>query len=143
MKDIQNWHNHPLNQEFIIKEKEEDYYEGVPKALVLDDSIKFDYSANKKIKRIKKYINYKDFDYEKATNWICDKSYKLGWDRNKHGKFDYNLTRRYFGRQRNEVERIGKKYQWIAYREFLCNLMDNYYYKENIITAILFIKILK
>lgn len=62
--------------------------------------------------------------------WICKKAYTLGWDYNKHGKFDYFIKQQNNGREQAHIERIGKKYQWLAYHEYLCNLMDNYQLKQ-------------
>lgn len=61
--------------------------------------------------------------------WICKKAYDFGWDYDKHGKFDYYVNR-HNGREHAYIERIGKKYQWLAYHEYLCNLMDNYKIQE-------------
>lgn len=61
--------------------------------------------------------------------WICKKAYDFGWDYDKHGKFDYYVNRNN-GREHAYIERIGKKYQWLAYHEYLCNLMDNYKIQE-------------
>lgn len=76
-----------------------------------------------------------DYDWDNPPNnkeycaWICEKAYDFGWSYEKHGKFDYyiNLGN---GRQPAKIERIGKKYQWIAYHEYLCNLLDNYKKKD-------------
>lgn len=61
--------------------------------------------------------------------WICKKAYDFGWDYQKHGKFDYYIKQN-TEREQAYIERIGKKYQWLAYHEYLCNLMDNYEIKE-------------
>lgn len=86
------------------------------------------------------FMRYKVGDYflddwvdapkrKQMCNWLCKKSYNFGWNYEKHGKFDYNV-RRNIGREEGNIERIGKKYQWIAFHEYICNLMDNYLYKE-------------
>ncbi len=93
---------------------------------------------------INKYANkMQDSGYDNIVNrhtlWICNKAYGLGWDYNKHGKFDEVFHSR--DCSPSTIERIGKKYQWLAYHEYLCNLADNYHYdgmfsnsKENYIT---------
>jgi DNA-binding transcriptional regulator GbsR (MarR family) len=63
-------------------------------------------------------------------SWICRKAYELGWDYEKHGKFDHNINSGR-GRDPAKIERIGKKYQWIAYNEYICNLADNYQKKKD------------
>ena len=76
-----------------------------------------------------------DYDWDNPPNnkeycaWICEKAYNLGWLYNKHGNFDYHINLGN-GRQPAKIERIGKKYQWIAYHEYLCNLLDNYKQKD-------------
>jgi len=87
MKSIQDWYDNPLSKKFIVKEKEENYYDGTHELFVLKGIIKFDDSTRKKIKTKKKYVEYGKFNYEKATNWICNKAYKLG---------GYNLYLLYF-----------------------------------------------
>lgn len=60
-----------------------------------------------------------------ATMRIID----YGYDEKRHGDYDRNI--RYYNRYENLVERIGKKYQWIALYEMLARLTDNYpIYKE-------------
>lgn len=59
-----------------------------------------------------------------ATMRIID----YGYDEKKHGNYDRNL--RYHNRHENLVERIGKKYQWIALYELLAKLTDNYRIKK-------------
>lgn len=61
-----------------------------------------------------------------AVNWIFE---KYGYDVNKHGEFDRNIG--YSGRHSNRVERIGKKYQWIAFYEILARVSDNYPFYED------------
>jgi|GEM_PF-825609 len=49
---------------------------------------------------------------------------KYGYDENKHGNFDNNIEK---GRGRSySQERIGKKYQWIAFFEILAKVADSY-----------------
>lgn len=75
--------------------------------------------------------NWQDIpDNQEYCAWIAQKAYEFGWDYKKHGKFDYNINRHQSDRSRAYIERIGKKYQWLAYHEYLCNLIDNYKLKE-------------
>ena len=51
----------------------------------------------------------------------------LGWTLERFGKFDRYVTRSgRGGREANKAERIGKKYQWIAFHELLARLSDNF-----------------
>ena len=68
-----------------------------------------------------------NIDVGRARRWVAKRAYALGWtkrrfpnDAGSHG--DYS-------RDRPIVERIGKKYQWIALGELLCRLSDNYWIK--------------
>jgi hypothetical protein len=55
-----------------------------------------------------------------AVMWIFD---KYGYDVEKHGKFDREIGS---GRSRaTENERIGKKYQWLAFHEILAMISDH------------------
>jgi hypothetical protein len=57
-----------------------------------------------------------------AVKWIIE---KYGYNVEKHGQFDQKIGS---GRGRENVmeERIGKKYQWIAFYEILARVSDNY-----------------
>lgn len=55
-----------------------------------------------------------------AVQWIFE---KYGYNKDKHGEYDNNLE--YYGRRGQTIERIGKKYQWIALYEMLARVSDN------------------
>ncbi len=66
-----------------------------------------------------------------AVKWIVE---KYGYDVEKHGKFDRKIP--CDGRHSHMTERIGKKYQWIAFYELLARVSDNipfyeYSYSQN------------
>jgi hypothetical protein len=58
-----------------------------------------------------------------ARRWVCKRAHDLGWTSERFTNFD----RTHYSRERtdHEVERIGKKYQWIAFRELLARMADN------------------
>ncbi|WP_198931823.1 AVAST type 2 anti-phage system protein Avs2 [Labilibacter marinus] len=56
-----------------------------------------------------------------SVKWIFD---KYGYDSKKHGKYDNDLD--YYGRGGATIERIGKKYQWIALHEMVARVSDNF-----------------
>ncbi len=62
-----------------------------------------------------------------AVKWIIE---RYGYDVEKHGEFDRTIGS---GRSRDNgrEERIGKKYQWIAFYEILARVSDNYPCYEN------------
>ncbi|MEQ5754030.1 AVAST type 2 anti-phage system protein Avs2 [Providencia hangzhouensis] len=65
------------------------------------------------------------FDLRLAERFIFNRVMELGWNPEQHGKFD-NIIGTGRGRRESNQERIGKKYQWIAYYEFMARLADNY-----------------
>jgi hypothetical protein len=65
------------------------------------------------------------FDAKIAQRFIFERVIDLGWCPEKHLSFDKSIgTGR--GRYESHQERIGKKYQWIAYYEFMARLSDNF-----------------
>ena len=63
-----------------------------------------------------------------AQRWILKRVRDLGWTEDRFGRFDYDLEP---GRGTTKPERMGKKYQWIAYHEFLAHLADNLEFRED------------
>ncbi|MCI5142345.1 MAG: hypothetical protein D3909_11645, partial [Candidatus Electrothrix sp. ATG1] len=76
--------------------------------------------------RTEKRKEPKKVDIASAMRWVANRAYRMGWtakrfadDRSQHkGGYAYS-------RDRPIVERIGKKYQWLALDELLCRLADN------------------
>ncbi len=66
------------------------------------------------------------FDLSIAQCWILKRVFELGWTVERFGQFDRNLSYGISGREANKPERVGKKYQWIAYHEFLAYVADNF-----------------
>jgi hypothetical protein len=69
------------------------------------------------------------FDLSAAQRWILKKVLNLGWTVERFGTFD-RITSRYDGRSAHKPERMGKKYQWIAYHEFLARVSDNFEFRD-------------
>ena len=66
------------------------------------------------------------FSRKWAQRWVCKKVYDLGWSKKLFGEFEKQI--RLLGgasRERKKIERIGKKYQWIAFHELLARMSDN------------------
>ena len=59
-----------------------------------------------------------------SRRWICKRAHELGWTAELFGDFEKNCCRDY-DRHNHRLERIGKKYQWIAFRELLARMADN------------------
>ena len=70
------------------------------------------------------------FDLSLAQRYILNRVFELGWTTERFGQFD-SFTIGDHGRDATKAERIGKKYQWIAYYEFLAYLADNYKYRPS------------
>ncbi|HMK19728.1 MAG TPA: AVAST type 2 anti-phage system protein Avs2 [Chitinophagaceae bacterium] len=72
--------------------------------------------------------NKKRFNVDLVQRYILKKVFDLGWDRKFFGKYDSNVDSNY--RNASKPERIGKKYQWIAYYEIMALLSDNYDFSD-------------
>jgi hypothetical protein len=70
------------------------------------------------------------FDLSIAQRWILKRVFDLGWTTERFGKFDREVNRDWgYGRGSRKPERIGKKYQWIAYHEFLARVADTFEFR--------------
>jgi hypothetical protein len=69
--------------------------------------------------------DWKKFSPNELSNYACKLIFEqYGYDVEKHGQFD--KTTNSLDRHRKNVERIGKKYQWIALYEVQARLADNH-----------------
>lgn len=86
-----------------------------------------------KIKRYTENVNSREaepwFDLTLIQHWIVKRVFDLGWTQEKFGLFDRQHGQSQ--RESHKTERIGKKYQWIAYHEILANLTDNFQFRES------------
>ena len=65
------------------------------------------------------------FDIQVLSNYAISLIFdKYGYDIELHGDFD--RYERSYGRERQQIERIGKKYQWLAMHEVAARLADNF-----------------
>ena len=64
------------------------------------------------------------YDVRNARRWICKRAHDLGWKQELFAEFDRQMGRG--DRYDHRIERIGKKYQWIAFHELLARLGDNF-----------------
>ena len=84
-----------------------------------------------------KYLNPRnkteplEFDLHKLRNWISNKIIQFGWKKEYFGEFDYFINRNYTDNFSTKYERMGKKYQWLAYNELLSKISDKYEFKSN------------
>lgn len=70
------------------------------------------------------------FDGNLARRWIMQRVTDLGWTVDRFGDFDRWVN---YGHARDAMkpERIGKKYQWLAYHELLARISDNFRLRED------------
>lgn len=80
------------------------------------------------ILHVSKAKNNLQFDLSIMQNYILRRVFDLGWSTKLFGNFDSNIIET--GRDSHKSERIGKKYQWIAYHEILAYLSDHYQYRD-------------
>jgi len=65
------------------------------------------------------------FDVSLAKSYIFKRIVELGWEPELFDEFD--RTGPYQWRDTNKPERMGKKYQWMAFHECLARVADNFY----------------
>ena len=70
------------------------------------------------------------FDTGLAQRWIFNRVVQLGWKQKLHGPFDREVNYFRINKYDCRLERIGKKYQWIALHELLARISDNFEFKE-------------
>lgn len=71
--------------------------------------------------------SFAEFSRRRAQRWIVKRAYDIGWNDAHFRDLDNHISRiRLDGRR--FLERVGKKYQWIALHEFLARVAANYHY---------------
>ena len=68
-------------------------------------------------------------DLRQIQRYILWRVFDLGWTTERFGYFD-RFSIGYHGREASKAERIGKKYQWIAYHEIMAFISDHFQYRE-------------
>lgn len=66
------------------------------------------------------------FDLRLVQRYVLGRVFELGWTPERFEQFDGNVPTS--GREEGKAERMGKKYQWIAYHEMLAFMADHYQY---------------
>lgn len=70
------------------------------------------------------YLNHPNFSQQRARRWVGWRAHDLGWTPERFAVAERNMHSH--GRTDHRIERIGKKYQWIAYHELTGRLSDLY-----------------
>ncbi len=73
--------------------------------------------------KVTAWKNQFDSDQD-LSNIAIKRVFEMGYDIGLHGEFDMRVSS--FDRHSNVTERIGKKYQWIAFHELMAKLTDNF-----------------
>ncbi len=68
------------------------------------------------------------FDPRMVQAYIIQKVIDLGWNPKLHLEFDNSID--YMMREPKAIERIGKKYQWIAYYDYVARMSDNFEFNQ-------------
>lgn len=63
-----------------------------------------------------------EFNLAWARRWVVMRAHELGWSEALHGQFDRGIRG---DRNEHSLERIGKKYQWLALYELVARMGDN------------------
>jgi hypothetical protein len=66
--------------------------------------------------------DHAEFNLAWARRWVCFRAHQLGWSEKLHGAFDVGVRN---DRMSHDIERIGKKYQWLALYELRARLADH------------------
>lgn len=69
------------------------------------------------------------FDLKLVQRYVVGRVFDLGWTAERFDHFDSDVKGS--GREAAKAERIGKKYQWIAYHEMLAYMADHYQFLDS------------
>jgi hypothetical protein len=69
------------------------------------------------------------FNINSQKRWVLKRAHSLGWVKDQFSPVVNSLN--YTGRKQPPIERIGKKYQWIAWHELQARLSDHLYFIES------------
>jgi len=75
------------------------------------------------------YDSAKNFNMKLAQRWIINRVVELGYNSKIHGTFDEYINDNRLDNSSHKAERIGKKYQWIAFHEFMALVSDHFEFK--------------
>ena len=80
------------------------------------------------------YVEFRDdhipeFPLSQAQRWVALRAVELGWSKAKHGDIERSRGGGW-DRHDHSIERIGKKYQWIACWQLIGYLSDHHWYLD-------------
>lgn len=118
------------NQEIHGKVFEELYAEAENSLLgLLPDELKEEYQRLQPLNRFREK-GTPMFPLLKGQCWVFNRTLELGWQQSLHEEIERNQLRYSHGRHDHQVERIGKKYQHIAFAELVGYLADHHWYVD-------------
>ena len=79
---------------------------------------------------LQKHYNCR-FPTDGVRNWLVKRAYDLGFDVELHGRYDRFAESWTFRNSDDRIDRVGKKYQWIAFHEIMGILSDNYKFNND------------
>lgn len=115
----ENWHGQFRDKLYAIMDDEQKYY--------FENTVLPYWTIQLKAKN-KDFVKLEKEPYKR---WIVQRVFDLGFDADLHGDFDSIHDDYTDHRSDNRVERIGKKYQWIAFYQLLSILTDHYKFRES------------
>ena len=71
------------------------------------------------------------YPVESAKCWVFERVLSLGWTPRRFADFDSHRAPRLVSRSEHKAERFGKKYQWIALRELVARVADNFFMADD------------
>ena len=104
----------------------------IKESIMNDDFARYVVSTNSSFwvpleAKMEKSNNPPYFKLEDIRNYILKRVFDLGWTLKLFGEFDTHEIR-YLGWTATKAERIGKKYQWIAFHEIMAYISDHFQY---------------
>ncbi|MBI3470759.1 MAG: hypothetical protein HY013_05330 [Candidatus Solibacter usitatus] len=70
-----------------------------------------------------RFVTEDRFDLRLLQRYILKQAFALGWTAERFGEFDRNVDS---GNRESKAERLGKKYQWLAYHDILARVADQF-----------------
>lgn len=75
---------------------------------------------------------YRRFETNGVRNWLVKRAYEIGFDVELHGRYDrFAKDWTFRNSEGGRIDRVGKKYQWIAFHEIMGILSDNYKFNND------------
>ena len=115
----------PGAERALAEEKCRSALEGLRSVLKPGKLAEFNYILEQKSQN--RVVSAPRFDSELIKRYVLWRVYDLGWTTERFGQFDKSVDWGH-AREASKAERIGKKYQWIAYHEILACIADHYQY---------------